>query len=117
MGMLAPPANLLTVFLLKDSVCTPLAMPAVLPAVHPHFSVQNGDESGTVDEPSNEPQGLQEPETEDIKTVSAGDTIYSSATSFEDLRLSPELLQVSHRCQDLPCLVLGRTCYASRHEL
>ncbi|CAL5221233.1 g3385 [Coccomyxa viridis] len=53
----------------------------------------NGNESGTVDEPSNEPQGLQEPETEDIKTVSAGDTIYSSATSFEDLRLSPELLQ------------------------
>ncbi len=60
--------------------------------------VQNGNENGTVDEPrdepSDEPQGLQEPETEDIKTVSAGNTIYSSATSFEDLQLSPELLQV-----------------------
>jgi len=56
--------------------------------------VQNGNENDTVDEPSNESQGLQDPETEDIKTVSAGNTIYSSATSFEDLQLSPELLQV-----------------------
>jgi len=56
--------------------------------------VQNGNENDTVDEPSNESQGLQDPETEEIKTVSAGNTIYSSATSFEDLQLSPELLQV-----------------------
>jgi len=56
--------------------------------------VQNGNENDTVDEPSNESQGLQDPETEDIKTVSAGNTIYSSATSFEDLQLSPDLLQV-----------------------
>lgn len=56
--------------------------------------VQNGNENDTVDEPSNECQGLQDPETEEIKTVSAGNTIYSSATSFEDLQLSPELLQV-----------------------
>ena len=56
-----------------------------------------------MDEPTNEPQGLQEPETEDIKTVPAGNTIYSSATSFEDLNLSPELLQVG---LDLcPCLL------------
>ena len=56
-----------------------------------------------MDEPTNEPQGLQEPETEDIKTVPAGNTIYSSATSFEDLNLSPELLQVD---PDLcPCLL------------
>ena len=61
--------------------------------------VQAGNESGTVDEPSNEPQGLHEPETEDIKTVPAGNTIYSSATSFEDLQLSPELLQVQQPCQ------------------
>ncbi len=67
-----------------------------------------------MDEPSNEPQGLQEPETEDIKTVSAGDTIYSSATSFEDLRLSPELLQVRYRCQENSLSIVGRTCYASR---
>ena len=59
-----------------------------------HVPSQNGHEAGTVDEPTNEPQGLQEPETEDIKTVPAGNTIYSSATSFEDLKLSPELLQV-----------------------
>lgn len=56
--------------------------------------VQNGNENDTVDEPSNESQGLQDPETEEIKTVSAGNTIYSSATSFEDLQLSPDLLQV-----------------------
>ncbi len=56
--------------------------------------VQNGNENDTVDEPSNESQGLQDPETEEIRTVSAGNTIYSSATSFEDLQLSPELLQV-----------------------
>ena len=56
--------------------------------------MQTGNGNGTVDEPSNEPQGLQEPETEDIKTVPAGNTIYTSATSFEDLNLSPELLQV-----------------------
>ena len=67
-----------------------------------HLPPQNGHEDGTVDEPANEPQGLQEPETEDIKTVPAGNTIYSSATSFEDLNLSPELLQVG---PDLSCLI------------
>lgn len=57
---------------------------------------QAGSEGGTVDEPTPTPtpQGLQEPEAEDIKTVSAGDTIYASATSFEDLRLSDDLLKV-----------------------
>ena len=68
-----------------------------------HSPLQNGHEDGTVDEPTNEPQGLQEPETEDIRTVPAGNTIYSSATSFEDLNLSPELLQVGpNMC---PCLL------------
>ena len=55
---------------------------------------QAGTEGGTVDEPTPTPQGLQEPEAEDIKTVSAGDTIYGSATSFEDLCLSEDLLKV-----------------------
>ena len=85
---------------LTHCVCTPTALPGfTLRGAHPYPPAQNGNESGTVDEPSNEPQGLQEPETEDIKTVSAGNTIYSSATSFEDLHLSPELLQVEHPCQ------------------
>ncbi|CAL8468415.1 g7955 [Coccomyxa elongata] len=52
-----------------------------------------GSDGGTVDEPTPTPQGLQEPEAEDIKTVSAGDTIYASATSFEDLSLSEDLLK------------------------
>ena len=71
--------------------------------------VQDGNESGTVDEPSNEPQGLHEPETEDIKTVPAGSTIYSSATSFEDLHLSPELLQVQQPCQPNASSILDWT--------
>lgn len=37
-------------------------------------------------------QGLQDPETE-IKTISAGETPYISASTFEELGLSPEMLQ------------------------
>lgn len=62
-------------------------------------SSQAASEGGTQDEPSPSPQGvLLEPEAEDIKTVSAGDTIYASATSFEDLRLSEDLLKVRLIC-------------------
>lgn len=85
---------------LTQCVGTPIVLAGfTLRGAHPYPPAQNGKESGTADEPSNEPQGLQEPETEDIKTVPAGNTIYSSATSFEDLHLSPELLQVQHACQ------------------
>ena len=48
------------------------------------------DANGKVDEPQRE-----EPETEDIRTVTGG-TIYKSAVRFEDLPISPELLQVAN---------------------
>ena len=47
----------------------------------------------TVDEPASSSR-LEEPETEDIKTVTTGDTLYSSAKRFEDLPISEPLLQV-----------------------
>ena len=52
--------------------------------------------------------GLREHESE-IKTVAAADTIYQSATSFDELGLSPELLQggsLSPRCV-AGCRVIG----------
>lgn len=53
----------------------------------------NTEETGTKDEP--EPSNrLEDPEVEDIKTVTAGDTMYSSAKKFEDLPISEPLLQV-----------------------
>lgn len=54
------------------------------------------DANGQVDTPEPRTQ-LEEPEVEDIKTVT-GDTMYSSASRFEDLPISEQLLQV------LPCL-------------
>ncbi len=72
---------------------------------------QAGGENGTADEPSPSPQGLQEPEAEDIKTVPAGDTIYASATSFEDLRLSEDLLKAG-----VPCLSDSPYNHAACHQ-
>ena len=48
-------------------------------------------EAGTKDEPESR---LEDPEVEDIKTITAGDTMYSSAKKFEDLPVSEPLLQV-----------------------
>ena len=50
------------------------------------------DANGQVDTPEPRTQ-LEEPEVEDIKTVT-GDTMYSSASRFEDLPISEQLLQV-----------------------
>ncbi|XP_078445801.1 P-loop containing nucleoside triphosphate hydrolases superfamily protein [Wolffia australiana] len=38
-------------------------------------------------------EGLDEPEDSAIKAVTSGDTVYTSALTFEDLRLSDELIQ------------------------
>jgi len=48
---------------------------------------------GTVDEPEPAAALAAEPAPDAIRTVPAGDTPYSSASTFEDLALSPELLQ------------------------
>ncbi len=37
---------------------------------------------------------LEEPEAEDIKTITTGETMYQSAARFEDLPISDPLLQV-----------------------
>ena len=56
--------------------------------------VADTEEPGTKDEPEPEPsRGLEDPEAEDIKTITAGDTMYSSAKKFEDLPISEPLLQ------------------------
>jgi len=39
---------------------------------------------------------LEEPDAEDIKTITKGDTLYQSAKRFEDLPISDPLLQVLH---------------------
>lgn len=53
-------------------------------------------ETETKDEPESR---LEDPEVEDIKTITAGDTMYSSAKKFEDLPISEPLLQVLRATQ------------------
>jgi hypothetical protein len=57
--------------------------------------MQLDTEGGTQDDPGPRPKGLQETEEKEIKTVPADNSIYAAAASFEDLNLSPELLQAS----------------------
>ena len=38
---------------------------------------------------------LLEPEQEDIKTIPAGDSVYTSAITFDELNIHPTLLQVT----------------------
>jgi len=51
------------------------------------------EQAGIRDEPEASNK-LEDPEVEDIKTITAGDTMYSSAKKFEDLPISEPLLQV-----------------------
>ena len=53
----------------------------------------DNEETGSPDEPETSNR-LEDPEVEDIKTITAGDTMYSSAKKFEDLPISEPLLQV-----------------------
>ena len=53
----------------------------------------NTEEEAIPDEPETSSR-LEDPEVEDIKTITAGDTLYSSAKRFEDLPISEPLLQV-----------------------
>ncbi|KAI3883953.1 hypothetical protein MKW92_021384 [Papaver armeniacum] len=46
-----------------------------------------------IDESKNTEKFLDEPEEENIKAVTTGDTLYSTAATFEDLRLSEEILK------------------------
>lgn len=64
----------------------------LLPQVDPEAGALPDEESPSCKQP--EQSGLQEPEDNEIRTVHAGDTPYTSATSFEDLPLSEPLLQV-----------------------
>ncbi|XP_028789631.1 DEAD-box ATP-dependent RNA helicase 38 [Neltuma alba] len=55
-------------------------------------SALNVDEL-TIDEKKKSPKVLDEPDDSSIQAVSSGDTPYNSASTFEDLNLSPELLK------------------------
>ncbi|KAL5713870.1 RNA helicase [Ranunculus cassubicifolius] len=50
-------------------------------------------ESLKIDESKKSNNFVDEPEDSNIKAVTAGDTLYSTASTFEDLKLSAELLQ------------------------
>nr|DAD48742.1 TPA_asm: hypothetical protein HUJ06_018679 [Nelumbo nucifera] len=50
-------------------------------------------DSLAIDESKKVNKFLDEPEDSNIKAVTSGDTPYTSASTFEDLKLSPELLQ------------------------
>ena len=69
---------------------------APLPQVSEGDEARNGKEARADEEvPSVGQTRLQEPEDNEIRTVHAGDTPYTSAASFEDLPISGLLLQVS----------------------
>ncbi|XP_034694211.1 DEAD-box ATP-dependent RNA helicase 38 [Vitis riparia] len=50
-------------------------------------------ESLTIHDEAKEAESLDEPEDSSIQAVTSGDTPYTSASTFEDLNLSPELLR------------------------
>ena len=73
--------------------------------------VSEGDEARADEEdPLVGQTKLQEPEDNEIRTVHAGDTPYTSAASFEDLPISGMLLQVDFRehCAGARCLRASR---------
>lgn len=62
--------------------------------VRAHGCVAQVTESEPADEPDRHQQGgLQEGESEPT-ALAAGESVYTSAATFEELPLSPELLQV-----------------------
>ena len=69
---------------------------APLPQVSEGDEARDGEEARADEEdPSVGQTRLQEPEDNEIRTVHAGDTPYTSAASFEDLPISGLLLQVA----------------------
>jgi len=58
--------------------------------------------------------GLQEPEDNEIRTVHAGDTPYTSAASFDDLPISQPLLQARAAARGRACGSEAAGCCAMR---
>lgn len=60
--------------------------------LYPRQVEEDEEEAGQVDEPERE-SALHDPAEDAIRTVPAGDTPYTSATSFDDLPIPRLLLQ------------------------